>query len=290
MSRAPYQGVVLGCVAALTWVVAVMPRAACAQSRYPGLDGKYTGRHLTVAQNSLTVVGGPLMPMMMGQRVGAYVTEGGFAYGRRGLQGSLSGPDAKDTFSLTGGVAIGVLETLEVGVLFVPLQLAPSVQYGDLPIVVTYAQRVGQWDIGARLGAYIPSNSDAFRLNPGVPVSWHSDRVRIDTALYVPVDFEGQNTVGLNVPLRASWNVRPKIFVGAETALYDPSLKQGNNLVMPLGAFAGYTMVVGSKLVDLTASFMWDGLFWLDAPSGVDTVQTGTYRILFGFNYRTMLL
>lgn len=271
-------------------LMSLLPQRVDAQSRLPGLEGKVTTRYMTIARNSLMVIAGPLSSPMFGQRVSSHVTEGGFGYAHPRLEGSAAGASPDSSLAFMGGVAFGLFETLEAGALFLPLQLAPSFNYGDVPVYITYARRLGAFDIGARLTTYMPTDSQAFRLNPGVPVSWHSENVRIDTALYLPIDFAAATVVGINIPVRISWNIKPKIFVGLETALFDPAFSQAHDTVVPLGAFAGYTMVAGSKLIDIGSFFMWDSFMKLNPASGINTFQPSNYRVLLGLNYKSMVL
>ena len=74
----------------------------------------------------------------------------------------------------------------------------------------------------------------------------------------------------------------PSLFVSVESGVaYDHLAKQGE-LELPLGFGAGYSLLAGSKLIDINASFTWD--HWLlPAPEqGSAELQWQAYRIAFG--------
>src|SRR6478735_10016226 len=115
-------GAVVGVLAGLA-LVGFGRRAAAEEYRRPGLEGRWSERHLTSPMNSLNIVAGPGQPMLLGARFGEQgVVDGGPAYLHNG--GSAANPGQE--FWLRGGVAFGLTKDWEAGALFIPFRVAPD--------------------------------------------------------------------------------------------------------------------------------------------------------------------
>jgi len=74
----------------------------------------------------------------------------------------------------------------------------------------------------------------------------------------------------------------PSLFLGVESGFNYARFDLPHAAQVPLGGMVGYTRVVGASVIDLTAAFSWSS-FWLpDPPEGLDSLQTDTYRVMFG--------
>jgi hypothetical protein len=304
------------------------PAGASAQyvdgERRPGLTGRYTARPMTIARNSLYIIGGPWAPMLLGQRKRGVGYDGGLAFVQPGFSGSgvdTTGQDLR--FNIDAGVGFGLFDNFEAGAAFLSFEITPSFSYGGFPVFLTYFWHLGPVDIGARTVWFTffetptgtldaDGNAESQRttiLNPSIPVLVRlGQTVRLDTGVFLPLTFtqtiDGPDVVsGLSVPLRVSWSPLPELVVGAESGFYvqdlanrpDPAMmvqSPGNTqqFVVPLGLFVGGVLLVGKRLFEPGVSFTWDD-FWLPDPgAGVDGVQAGVWRINFGLSIRSMVL
>jgi len=256
--------------------------ARAEEYRRPGLEGQWSRRHLTSPMNSLNILAGPGQPMLLGARFGQQTVDGGGAYLH---SGSLSTPTPGHEWWLRGGVAFGLTKDWEAGALFIPLRIAPDFEFSSITVFITRGFRFENWDVGVRLLFQTPyKNADGERvwqLNPTIPFVYRGERWRFDAALMVP--FASRDWwVGLNVPLRASVNVTPRVFFGLESGFSEPRFDVAHNLTLPLGALAGYTALFGSRVVDFTGLFSWDHFLAPNAPAGNAAVDTATYRVGLG--------
>jgi len=70
-----------------------------------------------------------------------------------------------------------------------------------------------------------------------------------------------------------------------ETGLAYDNLDVSDSLTIPLGFGAGYTWLLGSRLLEFTGSFAWDHWLVPGKPSGASTFQYGSYRVAFGASF-----
>jgi hypothetical protein len=254
--------------------------ASAEEYRRPGLEGQWSQRHLTSPMNSLNILAGPGQPMLLGARFGEQgVVDGGVAYLHRGA------PTSGQELWLRGGVAFGLTRDWEAGALFLPFRVAPDFTFSSITVFVTRGFRFKHWDIGVRVLFQTPyKNADGERvwqLNPGVPLLYRDGPFRFDAALIVP--FASRDwRVGLNLPVRASLNLNPHLFLGLESGFAQPNFSTSQGLIIPLGALAGYTALFGSRVVDFTGLFSWDQFIAPSPSAGNDAIDAGTYRIGLG--------
>lgn len=277
------------CVVVLA-VATTCGSAAAADYRRPGLEGQWSNRHLTAPMNSLRVIAGPGQPMLMGERYGDQVIDGGpqFVHPH---DGDPATPD-HDQWWFRGGVSFGLTEDWEAGALFVPLQLSPKVQFSNVTAFVTRGFRLGAIDLGIRLSFQTPAlkayDLKSWSFNPGVPILYRVGNFRLDAAVLVPIA-TSDGSVGVNVPVRGSVSITPRFFAGLESGAFDSHLGEPQNMTVPLGALVGYTELFGSKVVDFTATFGWDDFWRPSPPPGGDHVAVKDYRVGFGLVYHTLV-
>jgi hypothetical protein len=240
--------------------------------RRPGLEGKWSRRHLTAPLNSLKLIAGPGQPMFLGDRFAEQNVDGGGQFVRA--------PGGTDEWWVRGGVGFGLTKDWEAGALFLPFRLAPDFEFAQISVFITRGFRLEDWDVGLRLSFQTPRiNQDSLRvwvLNPGVPLLYRSESLRLDAGLFVPFATRDW-AVGLTVPLRATVSLDAHVFLGAETGFAQPRFDQKASFV-PLGLLAGYTALFGSRVVDFTAMFSWDSFFAPTAEASADRVDVSSYR------------
>ncbi|HEU5073646.1 MAG TPA: hypothetical protein VFU02_05725 [Polyangiaceae bacterium] len=258
--------------------------AVHAQYRRPGLGGQWSQRNLTAPTNSLAVVLGPGQTVLLGQRYGEDIIDGGAEYTHLEYRADGSSSPDQDIWFGRAGVLFGLTDDWEAGALFLPMQLSPDFGFSSILAYGTHGFRFEDVDLGIRLSFLTPSSQDSESVlwfRGGVPVSYRAGPLRVDTGAFVPLAFRHW-WLGLSTPVRATFNVLPSLFVGVESGFDWARFTLPHSTSVPLGGIAGYTFVIGSSVVDLTAAFSWP-TFWLPDPSpGLDSLQPDAYRVSFG--------
>ncbi len=206
--------------------------------------------------------------------------------------------------SIDMGAAFSPLENLEVGVSnyrvastppnagqgMFPIVVQPTGGFGDMPLYVRYSfLRKDYVEMAADFVFLIPSWTN-LSATFGLPMRIRvRDSVSIDTGTALVILANG---IGLNVevPLKATYNIRPAGFLFADSGFsfqnlarnvrsgsyYDSNLAfpvATNQVFIPLGAGGGYTHVIKDiVMLDAFARFGWNPLAYLNAPSGIDKV------------------
>ncbi|HEV8550266.1 MAG TPA: hypothetical protein VGQ57_14580 [Polyangiaceae bacterium] len=273
----------IACAAALASATAPA-RAEDDDYRRPGLEGQWSRRHLTAPMNSLRIIAGPGQPMLFGERFGNQIADGGVQVIRD--PETDTGAASKETeVWLRGGVGFGLTEDWEAGALFLPFQFAPHFAFSNITVFITRGFRFEHWDIGIRYSFQTPHKDSGggrvWDMNPGIPLLYRAERVRLDTALFVP--FATRDWwIGLNIPARVSVSVSPHFFVGAESGFVVRRFEDPHGVTIPLGGLIGYTELFGSRVVDFTGMFSWDSFYRPNPPNGADPVAAGAYRVGLG--------
>jgi hypothetical protein len=279
----------------LTTAALVIAFAATARAeeeyRRPGLEGAWSRRHLTAPMNSLNVILGPGQPMLLGQRFGNQIPDGGFQYLREPATGVGAATNESEYWA-RGGVAFGLTEDWEAGALFIPFQFAPHFTFSNITVFVTRGFRFKNFDVGLRFSFQTPHKDSGggrvWDMNPGIPFLYRAGRARLDTGVFVP--FATRDWwIGVNVPLRASLNVTPHLFVAAESGFVVPRFEDAHRTTVPLGGMLGYTELFGSKVLDFTATFAWDSFYRPSPPEGGRAVEPGAYRVGVGMVYHSLV-
>jgi hypothetical protein len=242
-----------------------------------GIEATYASRGITLAEGTLRIDVGPYEHG---------INDSGIILGPLGVDNygirvqHFGQAGSNDNLTFMGiGAAYGVFDELEVGALLVPVLLAPNGAFADMALYGRYAFFKRDWvEVGGQLAMSFPTGSRNFGLGFGAPVTFRFiDRLRIDTGLELELGLHsgGDQYVGLDIPIAATYNITDSGFVGAHLAFtaYD---FQG--LVVPLGAQGGYTLVTDSVVVDFTGK----ATFFL-ATDRVDVV-TPEFQFIFGAN------
>jgi len=261
------------------------PTQAQTPDRRPGLWGVYSARRLTMPKNSLGLISGPLQSALFGQRYGSYAPEGGVSY-----EGDRARDDgAHDELWLRGGVVFGLTPQLEAGALFLSFRFTPDFSYSNFPVFVTYHWSFDRVDLGAKFSFLTPVEEKTWAFNPGLPVSVRFDGARLDTGLYVPI-LTGDLSAGLNLPLRITFNLTPRWFMGAESGVYEAAFGQGPGASSNLGGHLGYTTVFGKQLIDFAARFHWDDFLRYDPAAGERAITLGRYQVFLGATFHSKVM
>jgi len=249
--------------------------------RRPGLGGKYAARNMTAAQGSLTILGGPTSTQALGAGAGPGFTYNRFVVGEGDFEFDFS------TGFFTAGAAYGITPELEAGLMVPLLIIQPEGGEADalqtLPVFVTYAMDMGNFDAGVRLTADIPiAEGRDFGLTVGIPFLLRfGGNSRIDTGLFFPLTFGDEMGKGLILPVRFTQSVTPKIFVGLETGVVLPEFETDQGAI-PLSFHGGYTLLAGGNVIDVAASFGFPLFMYLG--EGAENPTTDLMQIAIGTN------
>ncbi len=248
----------------------------------------YTHRSMTVPSGTLRIDFGPAdrallhanssLPLGASGLVLPLPRGGGFTY---------TGVDGGDALiDLRLGAAIGIVDGLEVGAMFLPLGLAPDGRdtYGNPTAYARLRIVDGDFQLGAQVGAAVPVvDGTDFGLGIAVPIKLVlGNGLHLNTGAEVQLTFADPDMViGLNIPVEFAFNLTEGFFAGLTSGFVHGNL-DGGDPVIPAGVFAGYSLSLGNGMVlDATVDFR---LPWLintaddvapgvSAPGGFDVWQ-----------------
>lgn len=256
------------------------------QARFRGLEGVAARRHLTLPRNVVSIVFGPLGPATFGQRYPSQIVDGGTSYLRQRWTGTAS-PTPLDQWHTRLGVRFGLFDDFEAGALFLPFELSPTFEFESVTVFLTQQFRLRDLDLALRFSFQTPGNG-GWAIAPGALLGSRSRTLAIQTGVLVPMELGSRKepkspTIGVNVPVRATWNLAPTFFVNAETGGFWDDPGEESRLTIPLGFGAGYTWLTGSRIIELTTSFTWDDWLLPSPPAGVSSsLQLGIFRVAAG--------
>jgi hypothetical protein len=251
-----------------------------------GLEGVATERHLTLPRNVVSIVYGPLTPATFGQRYPSKIIDGGTSYAHQSLTGEGTATGVPAQWFTRLGVRFGLFDDFEAGALFLPFELAPDFRFDAVLVALTQQFRLKGLDIGLRFSFQTPGDI-GWALSPGAVVRTLGRRFAFQAGLFSPMEVgsfkEPQApVVGINAPVRFTFNVVPAFFLSADSGVAYDNLGQADRATVPLGFGAGYVWLMGSRLIELTSSFTWDHWFLPSRPNGISAFQFETFRIAFG--------
>jgi hypothetical protein len=255
-------------------------------TRSRGLEGVVTERHITLPRNVVAVTYGPLSSSTFGARFPSSVIDGGTSYAHMNpsLANEMGVPE--NWWHMRGGASVGMFDDFETGALFMPLQLGPKFHYDPVLIYFTQQVRFRGFDLGIRATFQTPGTT-GWGIDPGLMLSVPGQRLAARVGVFVPMEVGTLREkiapiVGINAPLRVTWNLVPTLFLSVDSGVAYDHLARKGELTVPLGFGTGYSLLAGSKLIDITASFNWD--YWLrPAPErGSAQLEWQAYRIAFG--------
>ncbi len=255
-------------------------------SRGRGVEGVVAERHLTLPRNVVAVVYGPLSSATFGQRFPSRIIDGGTSYAHQDQARADATGTPADLWNMRGGARVGMLDDFEAGALFMPLQLAPKFHYDPVLIFFTQQFRFNGFDLAVRASFQTPGDT-GWAIAPGTLLALPGRRFGLRTGVILPMEVGTLRhrispMVGLNVPLRVTWNVLPSFFLSADSGVAYDNLALKGDLNVPVGFGSGYTVLLGSKVIDFTASFNWDHWLSPSPQQGGAQLDWEAYRIAFG--------
>jgi hypothetical protein len=183
-------------------------------------------------------------------------------------------------------VRFGLFDDFEAGALFLPFQLSPDFDFDAVLVFLTQQFRFEGLDLGVRFSFQTPGDI-GWVLAPGIVLGTHGRWINLQAGVFVPLEVgtfgePRSPLIGLNAPLRLTWNLLPSFFLTAESGVAYDDLSKPDLLTIPLGFGAGYTVLVGSRLIEVTASFTWDHWLLPGQPNDLSVVQFGMFRLAIG--------
>ena len=179
--------------------------------------------------------------------------------------------------------AFGVTDDFEIEAIVAPLQLSPTVTYGQVEqpgpsLGLTYRVPPNSGsEVAVHIDATVftlPGLSGVI-LRPGLPLLFHmGKRARIDCGAYVPITAAYTTTVGLRLPFAVAVDIVETMHIGASTGFTIETFNAPANFVLPLGVFAGYA--IGGKdgpVVDIDPFFRWPRLLPANPNLGENTAD-----------------
>ncbi len=255
-------------------------------SRSRGVEGVVTERHPTLPRNVVAVVYGPLSSATFGQRFPSRIIDGGTSYAHQDQARADATGSPSDLWNMRGGARVGMFDDFEAGALFMPLQLAPKFRFDPVLIFFTQQFRFQGVDLAFRASFQTPGDT-GWGLNPGTMLALPGKRLAARVGFFVPMEVGTLKhsiapIVGLNAPLRVTWNLVPSFFVSAESGVAYDNLALKGALNVPLGFGVGYTLLAGSKIIDFTSSFTWITGSHRPPAQGAAELDWHAFRIAFG--------
>ncbi|HEY6077490.1 MAG TPA: hypothetical protein VIW29_01725 [Polyangiaceae bacterium] len=257
-------------------------------SRFRGLEGVAARRHLTLPRNVVSVMYGPLSTSTLGQRFPSpAVLDAGTSYLHQRVQTDSSSTLLADQWHTRLGVLFGLFDDLEAGALFLPFELAPEFKFDPVLVFLTQQFRFDDLDLAMRFSFTTPGGEGGWSIAPGALLGtrgrWLAFKAGVFGAMELGALTNPQSpAASFNAPLRATINLLPTVFLTADTGVASDDLSSAHRFAIPLGFGAGYSWLVGKRLVDMTASFTWDRLLMPNAPEGISTLQPKVFRIAAG--------
>jgi len=255
--------------------------------RFRGLEGVVSQRHLTLPRNVVGLLYGPLGPATFGQRYPSKVIDGGTSYTRARWAVPDGSPHSNSYEWFTRfGVRFGLFDDFEAGALFLPFQLAPDFRFDSVLVFLTQQFRFEGFDVAARFSFQTPGDI-GWAISPGVVVSRRSRKFGFQAGVVSPMElgsFKEPKAPRFAVfaPLRLTYNLLPSLFVSADSGLAYEDVADEKGLSVPLGVGAGYSWLVGKRLLEFTSSFTWDRFLLPAHPSSVESFQPRIFRMAFG--------
>jgi hypothetical protein len=249
----------------LVMLLGLVPCVSWAQGAKIVISGSegYAQRPLTLAKGRMRV---DLGPSDFGYMDSGMLNSG------RGLR--IDVPEQGDALVGLGmGVALGVVDKLEAGLLLLPFRLSPDFDFADIEAYGRYAFLEGRYEVAAQLTLNIPTDTE-FGFGLGLPTLFEiGDSVRVDTGAELEILFFDDTQVNIDVPAAFSVVIAEIAFIGARTGLFVQDFDEWD---VNLGVQGGVTLM---KRFDLTASFNWP---YLLTTRGDDVLNLDVFRLIFG--------
>jgi hypothetical protein len=203
------------------------------------------------------------------------------------------------TLNVTGalGASFGIFESIEVGAVVLPLQVLPTVVYGDPSVHVTLRFLKGSFELGGYFNTtFITHNAmdplvllpvfnenAGVLLQPGLLARVHGGgKFKLDVGALLPIQLgSGVHDLGLSVPVEVAFNIIDWFHLGASTGFgivdfKDPSLSSS---YIPLGFLAGFAFGRERPAVDLGLLFRWPQFVKPGASDMIGKIDTEDFQV-----------
>jgi hypothetical protein len=197
--------------------------------------------------------------------------------------------------NLAASASFGIVDSVEVGAVALPLQALPTVAYGDPSVHGTFRFLKGGFELAAYINTTfithtgvdpqlllpVPSSSAGVVLQPGMLMRIHmGKKSKLDLGATLPIQL-GSNVhnLGLNIPLEFAFNIFEYLYLGVTSGvgIVDVTKAKLTNYI-PLGFIAGGTIPGGDKpVVDIGASFRWPQ--FVDPGSSGSKLDTSDFQV-----------
>lgn len=180
--------------------------------------------------------------------------------------------DVITTLSL--GATYGLFNDLEVGGVFLPMELSPDGDFGDIQLFGRYQLvSFGGAMLGVQAGIQIPTDSD-FGFDAGVPLRVSLGSLQLDTGAELEFVFaENNDIINANFPVAITGSFIGPLVIGVESGLYFIDF-DADLLTIPAGVFTGFTIPGKTgPFIDLKAQLLWEAFITpgLDDKFGEDS-------------------
>ncbi len=259
-------------------LVIALPGVASAQRA--ALSQSYAGRGLTLPERTLRFDAGPYERGINDS--GTILGPLGTGYGLRIQLDEDPGDDSSVAFGM--GASYGILDTLEVGALLLPVSTYGDDDFGHVTPYVRWAfVSTDVFEMGLSGSFAIPTGED-FGMGIGMPINIRiDDVVRIEGGAELEIYFDTNEDdpnddafVHLDVPLALAIDIKRRGFIGPRVSF---NFIDFDALIVPFGGFGGFTFQGRrGNGGDLTASFSY---FFHDE----DVVFAPDFELVFGGNF-----
>ena len=259
------------------WVLDPTLAASTAPHRFRGLEGTAARRHLTLPRNVVGIVFGPLLPSTFGQRFPSRIVDAGTSYAQDGTD---------PTINTRLGCRFGLFDDIEGGAVFLPFEVSPDFHFEPVLAYVTKQYRLEHTNLAFRISLQTPGEL-GWSLAPGGLLGVPGQRLALQAGAFLPMELgtfkEAQaGHAGFNAPVRATLQVARALWLTGETGFAYDDFSVADSLSVPLGFGAGYTLLAGSRLIELTGSFTWDHFVQPGQPDDRSFVQPESFRAAVG--------
>lgn len=209
---------------------------------------------------------------------------------------SIPNPKTLDLL-LAVGASFGILDNLEVGAVIAPVQVLPTVAYGDPSAHATFRFLKGGFELAGYFNATVLTGTgvdpllvlpvlgkSGILLQPGLLSRIHmGSRAKLDIGATVPIQLgSAVHDIGLNVPVELAFNLLESFHIGANSGVGIQNVEApALTSYIPLGLLAGVSIGGDKPIVDIGAfvnlpQFVNPGV---KATSGSTTTTASTSTI-----------
>ncbi len=189
----------------------------------------------------------PRQPLVLARRpltvpAGAARIDGTFFVASAERDGGL---DRQSYVSLLGVIGFGVTDDLEIGLVALPVQIAPEGRFNDPGAYGLYRLVEGTFEAGIQLAAHVPVRDEsAFSTTASLRLLLRaSDAVRLDGGVVFSALYHDPVQTALSLPVSVTFQASDTFFLGVSSGLDAVFLPgQPNNAYIPAGVFLGGTL------------------------------------------------